>query len=245
MSGRASIVQFRLPRTASTVDDGQARRRSSGWSELGVGEAHDRTTGCATGACRASATGAARSRSSIATDCGIVPVPEERSAGRAARGRDVRPAGQSARPPSDLEARRLPALRRPGRARDRHVRHVRRIRPGTSPLLLAARADVAVRPRGGRLLDAGRPVYRRHRARRSCTCSIRASSPARMKRLRLSRPRRAVRRPVHPGHGLPRDLSARADGEWLLPGGGRASADGGAVHRRDRRAGRRSAASRR
>ena len=33
-------------------------------------------SGCATGAFRASAIGAARSRSSIATKCGVVPVPE-------------------------------------------------------------------------------------------------------------------------------------------------------------------------
>ena len=50
-------------------------------------------------------------------------------AGRAASGvpagrRDVRRAGQSARPPSHLEACRLPALRRAGAARDRYVRHV-------------------------------------------------------------------------------------------------------------------------
>ena len=35
------------------------------------------TTACATGASRASATGAARSRSSTATPCGIVPVPDD------------------------------------------------------------------------------------------------------------------------------------------------------------------------
>ena len=41
--------------------------------------------GCAIGACRGSAIGAARSRSSIAPDCGIVPVPESESAGDSCR----------------------------------------------------------------------------------------------------------------------------------------------------------------
>ena len=39
-------------------------------------------------------------------DCGIVPVPAQGPAGAAARRRHLRQAGQSARPPSDLEARR-------------------------------------------------------------------------------------------------------------------------------------------
>ena len=49
------------------------------------------------------------------------------SAGDAARGRHLRQARQSARPSSDLEARRLPAMRRQGAARDRHDGHVRRL----------------------------------------------------------------------------------------------------------------------
>ena len=64
--------------------------------------------------------------------CGVVPVPEKDLPVELPDDVDVRPAGQSARPPSDLEARRLPDLRRRGAARDRHVRHLRRIRAGTS-----------------------------------------------------------------------------------------------------------------
>ena len=83
-------------------------------------------TACATGASRASATGAARSRSSIATPAAScrcrradlpVTLPEDV---------ELRPARQPARPPSDLEARRLPAMRRAGAARNRHDGHVRR-----------------------------------------------------------------------------------------------------------------------
>ena len=85
-------------------------------------------------------------------------------AGAAARRCDVRPAGQSAGSPSDLEACRLPALRRSGAARDRYVRHLRRQLLVFRPLLQPARRR-AGGARGGRSLDAGRSVYRRHRAR--------------------------------------------------------------------------------
>ena len=57
-------------------------------------------------------------------DCGIVPVPEHDLPVDIADGCQLRRAGQPARSPSDLEACRLPALRRPGAARDRHARHV-------------------------------------------------------------------------------------------------------------------------
>ena len=66
-----------------------------------------------------------------------------------ARGRRLRAARQPARPPPDLEARRLPDLRRPGRARDRHLRHLRRELLVLRPLLLARR-----RPSGRSRRDA-------------------------------------------------------------------------------------------
>ena len=89
-------------------------------------------------------------------------------------------AGQSARPPSDLEARRLPALRRPGRARDRHVRHLLRIRPGIS----CASARRARRSRSSaRRSNTGcrSTSISAASSTPSCICSIRASSPARLK----------------------------------------------------------------
>ena len=52
---------------------------------------------------------------------------ESGSAGDAAGGRDFRPLRQSARPPSDLEARRLSAVRGKGDARDRYDGHLRRL----------------------------------------------------------------------------------------------------------------------
>ena len=101
-----------------------------------------------------------------------------RSAGRTAAGCLVRQAGQPARPPSDLETRQLPVLQQPGDARDRHVRHVLRIVLVFPAVLLGARAG-RVRPQGGRILDAGRSVYRRRRARGIAPASIRASSRGR------------------------------------------------------------------
>ena len=61
----------------------QRDRRLAGGA--GQGPRPPSPTGCATGWSAASATGARRSRSSTASDCGIVPVPETRPAGAAAR----------------------------------------------------------------------------------------------------------------------------------------------------------------
>ena len=63
-------------------------------------------------------------------------------------------------------------------------------------------------PGGGEPLAAGRPVYRRHRARDPAS-AVFALLHARDEEMRPSRSRRAVRRPVHPGDGRPRDLSRR------------------------------------
>ena len=73
------------------------------------------------------------------------------------------------------------------------------------PALLLAACRGGVRARRGRRLDAGRPVHRRRRAR-GVAPALLALLHARAQAVRLSRLRRAVHRPVHPGHGLPQDL---------------------------------------
>ena len=121
----------RRPRPAMAARAGGAGRR----------QARRSTTGCATGASRASATGAARSRSSTARPAASCRC--RRPSCRCVLPDDVdfRQAGQPARAPSDLEARRLPALRRAGAARDRHARHLRRFVAGISLRFCSPRAD--------------------------------------------------------------------------------------------------------
>ena len=111
--------------------------------------------------------------------CGVVPVPASDLPVKLPDDVDLRPPRQSARPPSDLEERRLPAMRQAGAARDRHHGHVRRTRPGTSrasptpgstPRRPTARSSTA----GCRSTSTSAAS-----STRFCTCSTRASSPAR------------------------------------------------------------------
>ena len=137
--------------------------------------------------------------------CGVVPVPASDLPVKLPDDVDLRPARQSARPPSDLEERRLPAMRQAGAARDRHHGHLRRLVLVLRALHRPVARDRADRPRGGRPLAAGRPVHRRHRARDPAPALLALLHP-RDEDDRPYRPRRAVRRPVHPGHGGARDL---------------------------------------
>ena len=68
-------------------------------------------------------------------------------------------------------------LRRAGAAGNRHLRRLRRQRVVFRPLLLPDRRRRG--KRGGRSLDAGRPVYRRHRARDPASALRPAFSPGR------------------------------------------------------------------
>ena len=89
----------------------------------------------------------------------------KRSAGDLARRRQLRPAGQSARSSSDLEERHLPAMRRRGAARNRHHGHLRRLVLVFRALHRSVDQDRADRHADRQCVDAGRSIYRRHRAR--------------------------------------------------------------------------------
>ena len=100
-----------------------------------------------------------------------------RSAGEASRRCELRQAGQSARPASDLEACDLSDLRRTGDARDRHDGHVRRFVVVLRALLLAALAPC--RPTRTPSATGCRSInISAASSTRSCISSMRASSPA-------------------------------------------------------------------
>ena len=115
------------------------------------------------------------------------PLPEmrrgagagQRPAGGAAGGRHLRQARQRARPSSDLEARRLPEMRRQGAARNRHHGHLRGFVLVFRALHRSLEREGADHARRRRPHDAGRSVYRRRRARDPASALQRASSPAR------------------------------------------------------------------
>ena len=111
------------------------------------------TSGCATGCCRGSATGARRSRSSTARRTARSPVargPAARRPARAARRRpEARRASRRWRRPTDWVNVECPHVRRPGQAGQRHDGHLRRLVVVLPALLLAARRHPGVRRRAG------------------------------------------------------------------------------------------------
>ena len=205
-TGAGVAVNSQLPRRP---DDRAGDRRSHPpRRSRRLGPGHDRSIGCATGACRASATGARRSRSSIATRAARSPVPRDQLPVVLPEDVELRHARQPARPPSDLEACRLPELRRRGACARPTRSTPSSIRAGISSASPASRTtgrSTAPRPRNGcrsASISAGSSM-------RSCTCSTRASGPARCSSIGRDRHRRAVQGPVHARHGHPRDLSRR------------------------------------
>ena len=159
---RRHALQLGFPRRARRCPRPSARRPTR-LEALGAGERHDRLSPARLGRFAPALLG--------------LPDPGhplrhlrhragagKRPAGDLARGCELRPAGQSAGASSDLEAHR-PAPLAAGRPSARPTRSTRSSnRPGTS----RASARRARRPRSiaddGRLLAAGRSVYRRHRA---------------------------------------------------------------------------------
>ena len=138
--------------------------RKRGWSKpndrvggtLGRWPSARSISACATGASRASATGAARSRSSIARSAAWCRCRRRTCRSKLPDDVDLRPARQSARPPSDLEERRLPAMRR----RRRGARPTPWTRSSTRPGISRASPTRGSRPRRpiGQVVDRWLPV---------------------------------------------------------------------------------------
>ena len=130
-------------------------------------------------------------------ECGAVPVPDSDLPVPLPDGRHLRQAGQSARPSSDLEARRLSAMRQAGAPRHRHDGHVRRFvlvfRALHRPMERRGADHALLRRRQGRVA-AGQPVYRRRRARDPASALFALLRPRHEDHRPSERGRRAVRR---------------------------------------------------
>ena len=114
--------------------------------------------------------------------CGVGAGAGRRICRSSCRRRHLRPARQSARPPSDLEACRLPAMRQARRGATPTRWTLSSIRPGispASPIRGTRRPPTTLACRRRRKTAGCRSTsISAASSTRSCTCSIRASSPA-------------------------------------------------------------------
>ena len=149
-------------------------------------------------ASRGSATGAARSRSSTAPRAARSPFPTISCPSSCPR--SPRSPRRAARrwPQPRTGSRRRARVRRARAARDRHDGHVRRLVVVLHPLHRPGEQRAAVRPRDRRLLAAGQPVHRRHRARDAAP-PLRALLHEGDERARPLLVPRAVRAALQPG----------------------------------------------
>ena len=145
------------------------------------------------------------------------------AAGRAARGRGLSAPGQAAAGVQrGVDQRPVPEVRQAGEARGGHDGHVRRLVLVLPALLRPAQRPGAVGPAARRLLDAGRPVHRRHRSRDGAPALL-ALLHQGAERLRPARLPRAVPAAVPPGLGAPgrhEDVEVEGERDRPRPAGG-------------------------
>ena len=210
---RRPADQFRLPRRArrrgrqAAGDRAASRRRASAAGEVTYrlrdwGVSRQRYWGCPIPVIHCGA-------------CGIVPVPREQLPVTLPEDVELDQPGNPLEHHPTWKHVTCPNCGGPARARDRHLRHLRRELLVFPPLLLAARRR-RLRPRGGRPLDAGRPVHRRRRARGPAPALFALLHP-RPQALRLSR-RSTSRSPAcSPRAWSATRPSATQAGNWLEP----------------------------
>ena len=180
-----------------------ARAEVAGW-----GQGQARCGGCATGACRASATGARRSRSSHCETCGVVPVPQATSCPSRCPRMSISP-----RPATRSSAIRrgststCPKCGGAASARDRHARYLRQFEL-VFPALRQPARRCAVRPRRGRAPGCRSTSISAASSTRSCTLLYARFWTRALASYRQVEVARALRQPVHARHGHARDLQS-------------------------------------
>ena len=147
-------------------------------------------------------------------DDGAVAVPEDQLPVVLPEVEDYRPQGHgAARRQRGVDERALPEVRQARDARGGHDGHVRRLVLVLPALLRPAQRPGAVGPAARRLLDARRPVHRRHRPR-DRPPAVLALLRQGAERLRPARRPRAVPAALPPGLGAPgRHEDVEVEGE--------------------------------
>ena len=163
--------------TASRSSEALVRMAAHARGE-GLRQARRHATACATGSSAASATGARPSPSSTARRtawCGVpdAQLPVVLPAGRALHGRGRQPAREGA----GVREHDLPALRRPGAARDGHHGHVRGLVLVLLPLPLAPQGRRPLRHRRRCATGSRSTSTWAASSTPSCTSCTRASGP--------------------------------------------------------------------